>query len=115
MSSVNAYLEQLSEEQLNEYIRIRSIAVDVLPEFEETISYGIPTIKYKGKVVIHFGAFKNHMSIFPGSGTVYSRMGDKLKPFRVSRGTLQFSAKNPIANEIVKEIIQIRLSDIYKS
>ena len=112
MSQVEVYLSKTTSTQQEEYKRIRAIAVELLPEFEETISYGMPTIKYKGKVVFHFGAFKNHMSLFPGSGSVYNQMGDELKHFRVSKGTLQFSADNPISDDLVKKIIQVRISDL---
>lgn len=70
MSPVEAYLANISEDQRSEYARIKAIATELLPDYDEIISYGIPTIKYKDKVVFHFGAFKNHMSLFPGSGSV---------------------------------------------
>lgn len=39
-------------------------------------------------------------------------MGDELKAFRVSKGTLRFSEENPLSDDLAKKIIKIRLADI---
>lgn len=53
---------------------IRAIAPDV----EECISYGMPTFRVGGKVVVGFAAFKNHLAYLPHSGEVLPGLGDRL-------------------------------------
>lgn len=115
MNEITEYLAGCTEYQRSEFERIKEIVLSMVPDASQVISYGLPTFKLGDKTILHFGAFKHHMSIFPGSGSVYNKMGDKLKNFKVSKGTLQFTAENQISDELVKEIISIRLSDITNS
>ena len=112
MDEIAVYLAQCTDHQRSEFERVKGIVLDIVPDASQVISYGLPTFKLGDKTILHFGAFKHHMSIFPGSGSVYNKMGDKLKKFKVSKGTLQFTKDNPISDELVKEIVQIRFSDI---
>lgn len=42
---------------------IRKMIKDEAPDANESISYGIPTLKIDGKPLIYFAAFKDHISI----------------------------------------------------
>jgi uncharacterized protein YdhG (YjbR/CyaY superfamily) len=48
--------------------RIRTLAKQAVPGAEEAITYGMPTLKYKGKPFLGFDAHKNHIGIYPYSG-----------------------------------------------
>lgn len=115
MTTIEEYLSNLSESQKKEFHRIRKIVKQIVPDAEETISYGMPTFKYNKRPLLYFGAFKNHMSLFPASGSVVSAMGEKLAKFHTSKGTLKFTQDNPISDDLVKEIVQIRLREIAKA
>ena len=54
--------------------------------------FGMPCLKYNGKYLIYFDAFKNHMSVFPG--------------------TIHFTEENPIDEKIVIDIVRTRLQVI---
>ena len=110
--SVEQYLADIGPGSLDQFKRIEGIVNTVIPDHSTCLSYGMPTFKYKGKTVLHFGVFKDHLSIFPGSGSVYERMGEKIDTYRTSKGTLQFTLDKPISDELVAEIVQIRLADI---
>lgn len=90
---------------------IKGIVEDVAPGAELVISYGIPTFKYQGKILLHVGAFKDHMSIFPGSETT-RKFTDRLRGYKISKGTIQFTADNPLPDEILREIVQMRFNQI---
>ena len=81
------------------------------PGAVETIGYGIPTFKYKGKNLIHFAAFKNHMSLFPTSSPI-AELKDKLAPFATAKGTIQFTEANLVPDQLIREIVELRLRDI---
>jgi len=110
MSAIDDYLKKnASTTQIKHLEKIRTLANKLVPDAEETISYGIPTIKYKGKYVIYFAAFKGHMSVYP---VLNPAIRDKLKGFKMSKGTIQFTEDKPIPQAIVKEMIQLRLKEI---
>ncbi len=88
-----------------ELLRIRNLILSEYPDVEEKISYGMPTYKLKNGYVC-FGAFKNHLSFFPGSAI--DDFVDQVSEFKTSRGTLQFSPEHPIPNELLFNIMNKR-------
>lgn len=112
MSDIEAYLNNATSSQKAEFERIRKIVKEVAPSAEESISYGVPCFKHKGRPLVYFGAFKNHMSIYPASDDLVDAVGGDLAKFRTSKGTLQFTEVNPIPESVIKEIIEFRLNSI---
>lgn len=110
--TVDEYLQNVEPAQRAELERIRKIAKNLAPEAEETISYGMPTLKLNKKPLIHYAAFKNHLSIFPASSRVMDKMGDKLSDFHTSKGTLQFTVAKPIPETVLKELVTERMDEI---
>ena len=104
MTTVDDYLAALRPAQREQYDRIRSIVRTLVPEVEETISYRIPTFKYRGKYLIYFAAFKQHMSVYPTVGAVEATPGTK--------GTFRFTEDDPVPESVVKAIVTHRLGVI---
>lgn len=111
MATVEEYFENVGAGKKAEYERVKRIVKTVVPEAEETISYGMPTFKYKGRGILFFGVFKDHLSIFPGSAV---RLKDKLEGYKMSKGTIQFTLDKPLPDEVIKEILLTRLKTISK-
>lgn len=115
MNSIDTYLASVSPSQKTELERIRRFVQQLVPEAEETISYGMPTFKYKGKVLIHYAAFKDHMSIFPTAGPLADpKLSNQLEKFRTSKGTLQFTEDNIIPESLIKGLVTTRIKSIEK-
>ena len=109
MPTIAEYLKNITPPQKAEFERIRKIVKSIVPDAEEAISYGIPTFKYKGTYLIYFGAFKNHMSVFPGAPVAIK---DKLKDYKLGKGTIQFTEEKPLPDSIIRELVSNRLSEI---
>jgi uncharacterized protein YdhG (YjbR/CyaY superfamily) len=105
---VDAYLASVPSDDFRSSLqRLREIIREEAPEAQEVISYGMPGYKYKGYLV-GWAAFKNHCSLFPG-GTALE-FADKLKDFKISKGTIQFTPDHPIPEPVVREIIRARIA-----
>ncbi len=111
MSPVDTYLASLAEPERAELERIRQIIHQTVPGVEEVISYGMPGFKYNGHILVWFAAFKDHMSLFPTGGPIKT-LKDKLKHYKVSKGTIQFTLDNPLPEPLIKEILHQRLDEI---
>lgn len=111
MSVIDDYLKNISQSEKEALNKVRSIVLKMVPDAEETIGYGMPVMKYNNKYLIGFAAFKDHMSLFPGSGPTEA-LKDKLTSYKLSKGTIQFTIENPIPDSLVKEIIQLCLDRI---
>jgi uncharacterized protein YdhG (YjbR/CyaY superfamily) len=111
MSVIDDFLQDIPSPERAELERIRRIVKTTVPDAEETISYAMPAFKYKDKPLVYFNAFKDHMSLFPTSEPT-EVLHDKLKDYKVSKGTIQFTLDNPLPEPLIKEILEVRLGQI---
>jgi uncharacterized protein YdhG (YjbR/CyaY superfamily) len=82
------------------------------PEAEEAISYQIPTFKLNGNLV-HFAAFKNHISFFPTARGVEA-FKKELSQYVGSKGTVRFPLDEPIPYGLVRRITMFRRKENLK-
>ena len=68
---IDQYLEALEEPKRGTLALLRQRILDVLPDAEQGMSYGVPSFKVRGKTVAGFAAFKDHLSYLPHSGSVF--------------------------------------------
>jgi uncharacterized protein YdhG (YjbR/CyaY superfamily) len=109
--SVDQYLAGVPEPARSTLNKIRSTIRSAVPsEATEAISYGIPTIKYKGSLVA-FAAFSKHCSLFPMSYAVMATLKDQLKRFEVSKGTIRFPVDKPLPATLLKKVVKARIAE----
>ncbi len=106
-STIDEYISVFPKEVQIILQKIRTTIHKEAPTATEAISYGIPTFKLQGNL-IHFGGFKDHVSLFPGSEAVEVFAKD-LQKYTVSKGTIQFPLDKPIPYELVKRITKFRV------
>lgn len=83
---VEEYLAALEETKRNTLEKLRRRILQVIPDAEQCISYGMPAFKVEGKVIAGFAAFKNHLSYLPHSGFVLSEPGTTSRDMSSRRG-----------------------------
>lgn len=77
------------------------------PKAQEAISYQIPTFKLNGNLV-HFAAFKNHISIYPAPRGVQEFKKD-LSGYEGGKGTVQFPLDKPLPLSLITSIVKYRM------
>ncbi len=105
--NIDEYLAPLPEDVQQVLEKLRKTILQVAPNAEEVISYGMPAFKYHG-MLVYFASFKKHCSFFPGSA-ILDIMEEELKPYKVSKGTLQFTVEKPLPVALVKKIVKLRM------
>ena len=63
LSDIEFYIIKFDKEKQERLQKIRSIVEERLPTASERIYYGIPTVERDGRIVMHYAAYKNHISI----------------------------------------------------
>lgn len=104
MNEIDAYLENVTPSQKEVLQHVRELIHEIIPEVEEAIAYAMPTFRYKGKNIVHFAAFKDHMSLFPTPEPI-DALKEKLKAYKTSKGTIQFSESNLIPDDLLRDLI----------
>lgn len=110
--SIDEYLDGAPEPQKSTLLELRATLRKVLPEAEETISYNMPAFKVKGKAVAGFAYFKSHCSFFPHSGSVLPELSDELEGYEWTKGTLKFPVDQPLAEDLVRRIVGVRMEQL---
>ena len=112
---IDQYLDALEEPKRTTLARLRQMILDVLPEAEQGISYGLPAFKIRGKTIAGFAAFKNHLSYLPHSGSVFPQLKDELEGYSTSSGALRFEIDRPLPVQLVEKLIAVRLQQAFDS
>ena len=108
---VDAYLAGLGEPKRGTLQQLRRIILELLPDAEETISYGMPAYKVQRKTIAGFAAFNSHLSYLPHSGAVLDKLSDELASYERTKGSLHFPVDQPLPRELVRRLVQVRLAD----
>lgn len=109
-SSLDEYINSFVGPKKELLVAFREFVIKLAPESIESLSYGMPGFKYKGKPLVYFAAFKTHIGFFPTPSGI-----DAIKeaaPFRSGKGTLQFKLNDPIPWNLVEKIIRAKMKEI---
>ena len=101
----------LPEDSRQALQKLREQIQAATPDATEAIYYQMPSFKYQGTTLVSFAAFKDHCSLFPLSVAVMDTLGDELKDYRTSKGTLQFTADKPLPAALVKKLVKARVAE----
>lgn len=114
MTIIDSYLEKIEPAKRKQLIRIRKIAKQVVPEAKETISYGMPTLKYKGKPFLGFNAHTNHLGLYPYGGEEIEVFKERLTGYEYgfSAGAIRVPYDKPFPENLLKQIIRHRIQRI---
>jgi uncharacterized protein YdhG (YjbR/CyaY superfamily) len=109
--NIDEYLAAVAEPARSTLKKMRAIIRDTVPpETIETISYGIPTFKYKGSL-IWFAAFSDHCSLFP-TASVIEAFQEELKSYETSKGTIRFPVDKPLPTALLKKLVKARVAQV---
>jgi uncharacterized protein YdhG (YjbR/CyaY superfamily) len=112
--SFEEYLSKVPEAPRAALERLRRTIKSAAPDAIETISYQIPTFKYRGRALVGIAAFKDHCSLFPYSKGVLDTLTEDLRSFDTSGkgGTIRFTADQPLPAALVRKIVKTRMKEI---
>jgi uncharacterized protein YdhG (YjbR/CyaY superfamily) len=108
---VDQYLRELAEPKRSTLQALRHAILEVVPDAEQVISYGVPAFRVDGKTVAGFAAFKDHLSYLPFSGSVLERLGNDVEGYTMTKSSLHFPVDRPLPKALVKKLISVRLGE----
>ncbi len=83
--------------------QIRATIKKAAPDAEETISYAIPTFTLKGRYLVHFAGYKNHIGFYPAprGNEAFKK---ELSVYKGGKGTVQFPLDKPMPLNLIIKI-----------
>ena len=105
--TVEEYIAALAPEARAILGMIRATVLAAAPGAEERISYRMPTFFLDG-VIVHIGAFKSHIGLFPpvqGDAKLMAAVA----PYTGPKGNLRFPLDRPIPYALIGRIVKARV------
>lgn len=108
---IDDYLVEVEEPKRSTLEEMRRRILEVIPDAEQTISYGCPAFKVNGKTVAGLAAFKKHLSYLPHSGSALAEAQDETRDYTQTLSALHFPVDEPLPRPLVRRLIEIRLRE----
>ncbi len=90
--------------------QVRKAILAAAPEAEEGISYKMPAYKLKGKPLVYFAAFPNHIGFYP-IPTGISKFQKELSVYKQGKGSVQFPLDKPVPLDLIRRIVLFRVKE----
>jgi uncharacterized protein YdhG (YjbR/CyaY superfamily) len=108
--NVDQYLAAVTPEKRAALERLRRTIRSAMPRAEECISYGIPTFRVGGRMLVAFGASANHCALYAGALPIRVHR-QELASYALSKGTIRFQPDRPIPATLVRKLIRTRIAE----
>jgi uncharacterized protein YdhG (YjbR/CyaY superfamily) len=88
--------------------KVRATIRQAAPDAEESIGYGMPSYKLKGKPLVYFAGYKGHIGFYatPSGHTEFAK---ELSKYKQGKGSVQFPLDLPIPYELIAQIVEFRV------
>jgi uncharacterized protein YdhG (YjbR/CyaY superfamily) len=109
---VDGYLSQFSGPGLTTALELRKDLLELIPEGEEGMSYGMPVVKLHGKAIAGYAIAKNHVGYYPHSSLVISKVPGLQERYKTTKGAVQIPSGELLPIEILTQLVSIRLEQL---
>ncbi len=106
--NIDAYIATFPEDVQKILEQVRLTARKAAPGVEETISYGMPAFRYKGRILIYFAGYKNHTGIY-ATPSGHAAFAKELSKYKQGRGSVQFPLNKPMPLNLIARMVKFRV------
>ena len=106
---LDEYIVAAPRETQKKLRQIRQIVLELAPDAQEKLSYGMPYYGLNGRL-LYFAYFKDHVSLFAMPSAI-TKFENDLKAYKTSKGTIQFPLDKPLPLPLLKKIVAFRAAE----
>lgn len=112
MSEVDAQIAGLDEPVRLAVERVYARALDLVPEAEQGVSYGMPALRYRGRPLIAVTTGRAGCAVYPFSSEVTAAVMTGLDGFGATKGGIRFTLDQPLPDRAVDALVTGRRAEI---
>jgi uncharacterized protein YdhG (YjbR/CyaY superfamily) len=109
--TVDAYLAEAPAHRRPALELIRSLCLDELAGFDESMAYGMPSYRRDGEVEVGFANQKGFIALYMLRQGAVSAARDRLGDLSVGKGTIRFRNPDQINPEVVRALLRATVAD----
>ena len=109
---VSEQLTTLPEAQAEVLARYWARAEELVPEAERVLSYGMPTLKYRGLGLVSLMPTKKGFSVYPHGNAPVSEVLERHPGYGHTKGSIHFTAAAPLTMEAFDDLVRTRVRHI---
>ncbi|MEN9922601.1 MAG: hypothetical protein RIS09_115 [Actinomycetota bacterium] len=91
-------------------LEMRARILEIVPDAQEVVSYGMPAFKVDGNTVAGLLANKSYVGYYPFSGSVLPNFQSELSNYVTTKSALHIPLGKPLSKTLLKKLIRARLS-----
>lgn len=107
-ANVDVYISSFPENIRVLLEQIRTVIRKTAPDAEELISYGMPAYKTKGRILVYFAGFKNHIGFY-ATPSGHDEFKAELSKYKQGKGSVQFPINQSMPLELIRQMVEFRL------
>jgi uncharacterized protein YdhG (YjbR/CyaY superfamily) len=123
VTGVAEYKKEIKSLEVKEkFLELEKIVLEIFEkEFKKKevelvykIAWRMPFWYLNKKMFFAIGAFKNHVSFFPYSGSLLSNFGKELIDYEYGKATVKIKLDQKIPKSLISKIVKYRISEFSK-
>jgi len=107
-ATIDEYIAGFPEEIRSVLQQVRETIQQAAPEAAETISYGMPAYKFRGKPLVYFAAFKNHLGFY-ATPAGHEAFAEELSRYKQGKGSVQFPLNQSMPLDLITRMVKFRI------
>jgi uncharacterized protein YdhG (YjbR/CyaY superfamily) len=108
--NVEAYIAGFPTETQTILLKIRKLILELAPNAEEDISYGMPAYKTYKKPLVYFAGYKSHIGLY-ATPSGHEKFKQELSSYKQGKGSVQFPLDQIIPFELISKIVRYRVEE----
>ena len=102
--TVDSYLLELPAYQRESAEALRDLIQRTFPEAVEHFGYGMPAYKLRGKPLVYFAVYTNHLGVY-ALPAAHAEFAAELASFKQGKGSVQFPWAQPLPLELIGRMV----------
>jgi DNA-3-methyladenine glycosylase I len=107
MKAIQDYIQSFPASVQTELKKIRSIILAEVPDAAESMNYGMPAYKYKGKPLVYYAGYKNHIGFY-ATPQGHKAFAKELSKYKQGKGSVQFPLDQAIPYKLIAQMVQFK-------
>lgn len=92
-------------------LEMRARILEIIPDAEEVVSYGMPAFKVDGYIVAGLLANKTYVGYYPFSGSVLKNFETELSKYVTTKSAVHIPLDKPLTKSLIRKLIRARVSE----